>query len=172
MQELGRLSPDDFQQTQKFPLILLLDNIRSALNVGSIFRTADAFACEKIVLCGITAQPPHREILKTALGSTESVQWEYSPSAVEAVQQLKIEGCRIYAVEQASPKQWLQDFMPAQDVVQVLIFGNEVDGVSAELLPLCDGVIEIPQFGTKHSLNVAVAAGVVVWEAVKKLLIC
>ena len=167
--ELGRLNTAEFQQKEKFPLVLVLDNVRSALNVGSIFRTADAFACERIVLCGITAQPPHREILKTALGSTDSVSWAYNPSALEAVQQLRAEGYAVYAIEQAQPRIWLQDFHPEPNKRFAVILGNEVDGVAAELLPLCDGVIEIPQFGTKHSLNVAVAAGVAVWEMVKKM---
>lgn len=169
MQSLGRLSVDEFRGTAKQPLVLVLDNVRSGLNVGSIFRTADAFAVEKIVLCGITAQPPHREILKTALGSTESVSWEYFAETVEAVQVLKKNGWRIFAVEQTDRKTWLQDFIPEGDEKYAFLLGNEVDGVSAAVLPLCDGAVEIPQFGTKHSLNVAVAAGIVVWEVVRKV---
>ena len=169
MDALQRLSVDDFRQQQKMPVVLVLDNIRSGLNTGSIFRTADAFLLEKIVLCGITGQPPHREILKTALGSTESVDWTYFESTVDAVLSLKAEGYRVFAIEQTTPKTWLHDFEPQPNEKYAFILGNEVDGVSSSVLPLCDGALEIPQFGTKHSLNVAVAAGIVAWEAVRKL---
>lgn len=168
MQELGRLSAEDFKQTDKRPLVLVLDNIRSGLNIGSIFRTADAFALEKLVLCGYTAQPPHREILKTALGSTETVAWEWQESTVEAVESLKKAGYRVLAVEQTSQPIWLQEFAPQPGEKYALVLGNEVEGVGAEALLCCDGALEIPQFGTKHSLNVAVAAGIVVWEMVRK----
>ena len=137
-------------------------------NVGSVFRTADAFALEKILLCGITAQPPHREILKTALGSTDSVDWAYFATSVEAVQALKTAGYKVLAVEQTTKKIWLQDFLAEKDASYAFVLGNEVEGVDNETLAICDGVIEIPQFGTKHSLNVAVAAGIVVWEFVRK----
>lgn len=171
MQALGRLSVDAFRQTAKLPVALVLDNVRSGLNVGSIFRTADAFALEKILLCGITAQPPHREILKTALGSTESVAWDYFPQTVDALSFLKKSGWRIFAVEQTDVKIWMQDFFPETGGKYAFVLGNEVNGVSAEALPLCDGAVEIPQFGTKHSLNVAVAAGIVAWEMARKLFI-
>lgn len=169
MAALNRLNAEDFRAQKKWPLVLVLDNVRSGLNVGSIFRTADAFALEKIVLCGITAQPPHREILKTALGSTESVQWEYERQTAEAVKQLGRSGYRVFAVEQTTEKIWLQDFVPEKDQKYAFVLGNEVNGVEEPALRLCDGVIEIPQFGTKHSLNVAVAAGIVAWEFVRKI---
>lgn len=168
MKALNRLSPKAFSAAQKLPLVLVLDNVRSGMNVGSVFRTADAFALEKIVLCGITAVPPHREILKTALGSTETVLWEQQEQTLTAVAQLKAEGYRVYAVEQTSEKTWLQDFIPKSGDKYALVFGNEVDGVSDAVLHACDGAVEIPQFGTKHSLNIAVAAGIVVWEISRK----
>jgi rRNA methylases len=164
MENLGRLTVNEFKAKAKLPLALVLDNVRSGLNVGSIFRTADAFALEKIWLCGITAQPPHREILKTALGSTESVEWDYCESAPHALQTLKSEGFRLYAIEQTSTKTWLQDFAPETGQRYAFVLGNEVEGVSEAALGCCDGVLEIPQFGTKHSLNVAVAAGIVAWS--------
>ena len=170
MDALNRLSVEDFRQQEKLPLALVLDNVRSGLNVGSVFRTADAFLVEKILLCGITAQPPHREILKTALGSTESVAWAHFSETTEAVQALKDAGYLIFAIEQTTHKIWLQDFFPEKEKKYAFVLGNEVEGVGERVLALCDGAIEIPQFGTKHSLNVAVAAGVVVWEAMKKML--
>ena len=169
MDALQRLSVDDFRQQEKIPVVLVLDNIRSGLNTGSIFRTADAFLLEKVVLCGITAQPPHREILKTALGSTESVEWNYVENTADAIGNLKNEGFRVWAVEQTTDKTWLQDFEPSAGEKYAFVLGNEVDGVGTAALQLCDGTIEIPQFGTKHSLNVSVAAGIVVWEAVRKI---
>ena len=168
MEALQRPSVADFKNAGKVPLTLVLDQVRSGLNVGSIFRTADAFLLEKILLCGITAQPPHREILKTALGSTESVAWDYFPETVEAVQLLRDQGYKVLAVEQTTEKMWLQDFYHEKNTPYALVLGNEVEGVSEAVLALCDGVLEIPQFGTKHSLNVAVAAGIVVWEVVRK----
>jgi 23S rRNA (guanosine2251-2'-O)-methyltransferase len=168
MNELDRLSPGAFASTKKIPVAILLDHIRSALNVGSIFRTSDAFALEKIYLCGITATPPHREILKTALGSTETVSWEYCTNSLEALAKLKAAGYEIWAVEQAEGSIPLQslDFQGIGKLA--LVFGNEVDGVGDDVLHACDGCIEIPQFGTKHSLNVAVCAGIVAWEAAKR----
>lgn len=168
MEKLGRLSVPDFKSRPKLPLVLVLDNVRSGLNVGSIFRTADAFALEKILLCGITAQPPHREILKTALGSTDSVAWEYFSDAAMAVKSLKDQAYSVWAIEQTTKKTWLQDFVREEGQAYAFVLGNEVEGVGDETLALCDGVLEIPQFGTKHSLNVAVAAGIVVWEFVRK----
>lgn len=171
MDALGRLTVEEFKEQAKLPLVLVLDNVRSGLNVGSIFRTADAFTVQKVLLCGITAQPPHREILKTALGSTDSVEWTYFQETVAAIRALKSEGHLVLAVEQTSDKVWLQDFTPQPGQKYAFVFGNEVEGVGAQALALCDGVVEIPQFGTKHSLNVAVAAGIVVWEMARKWLL-
>lgn len=167
MENLGRMSVDDFKSRSKIPLTLVLDSVRSGLNVGSIFRTADAFALERVLLCGITAQPPHREILKTALGSTDSVDWAYFPEATNAIRALKEAGYIVLAIEQTTEKTWLQDFFPEKEKRYAFVLGNEVEGVDAEVLKLCDGALEIPQFGTKHSLNVAVAAGIVAWEFVR-----
>lgn len=167
MAALNRLSVEKFRAAEKMPVVLVLDNVRSGLNVGSIFRTADAFLVEKILLCGITAQPPHREILKTALGSTDSVDWEYFASPESAVVSLKTAGYQVLAIEQTTAGIWLQQFQMASGEKYAFVLGNEVDGVSQAALALCDGVIEIPQFGTKHSLNVAVAAGIVIWETAR-----
>ena len=169
MQDLGRLTVEAFKSAEKTPVILLLDNIRSGLNVGSIFRTADAFALDKLILCGITAQPPHREILKTALGSTDSVNWLFYEQAIDAVKALKQSNWSVWAVEQTTGSTFLHDFEPQPGHRYAFILGNEVHGVDEALLPLCDGAIEIPQFGTKHSLNVAVAAGIVAWEVAQKM---
>ncbi|MBK6930684.1 MAG: RNA methyltransferase [Saprospirales bacterium] len=169
MKELQRFSVPEFRGMQKLPLALVLENVRSGLNVGSVFRTADAFAVERIFLCGITAQPPHREILKTALGSTETVDWIYRADALETIRQLRSEGFRIYGVEQTTEKTWLQDLQADPSEKYALVFGNEVNGVAIDTLMACDGVLEIPQFGTKHSLNIAVAAGIAVWEFVRQL---
>jgi 23S rRNA (guanosine2251-2'-O)-methyltransferase len=168
LQELNRISVDTFKEVDKNNLVVVLDNIRSMHNVGTFFRTGDAFAVEKLVLVGITAQPPHREIQKTALGATESVQWEYVTSAVETIQNFKKEGYKIYAIEQTDKSILLQNFKAKKDDKLVVIFGNEVSGVSDELLTLCDGAIEIPQFGTKHSFNVSVTSGIVLWELVRQ----
>ncbi|MEZ4963903.1 MAG: RNA methyltransferase [Saprospiraceae bacterium] len=168
MDELQRPDLQSYRQQEKLPCVLVLDNVRSGLNVGSVFRTADAFALEKIALCGITAQPPHREILKTALGSTESVAWQYYATTLEAVHALKASGYRILAVEQTTQRIWLQDFEPLPGEKYAFVLGNEVDGVQDEVIGLCEGLIEIPQYGTKHSLNVAVAAGVLTWELLRK----
>ena len=170
MDALGRLTVEEFKEQAKLPLVLVLDNVRSGLNVGSIFRTADAFTVQKVLLCGITAQPPHREILKTALGSTDSVEWTYFQDTMAGIRALKSEGYLVFAVEQTSDKVWLQDFTPQPGQKYAFVFGNEVEGVDEQALALCDGVVEIPQFGTKHSLNVAVAAGIVVWEVARKWL--
>jgi tRNA G18 (ribose-2'-O)-methylase SpoU len=169
MEALKRLTPEEFEVSKKLPLVLVLDNVRSGMNVGSIFRTADAFALEKIVLCGITAKPPHREILKTALGSTESVNWEYVEQTTIAVEHLKTQGYQVFAVEQTAPKTWLHEFRTVANEKYALVLGNEVDGVADNVLQLCQGALEIPQFGTKHSLNIAVAAGIAVWELNQKL---
>lgn len=169
LQELNRPSVEEFKKREKTPIVLVLDNVRSGLNVGSAFRTADAFACAKIVLCGITAQPPHREILKTAIGATESVAWSYEKDPVEAVRHLKKEGYDVWAVEQAEGSVMLQEMPLPADRKIALVFGNEVSGVSEEVMKVVDGAIEVPQLGTKHSLNIAVCVGVVVWELFRRL---
>ncbi len=169
MDELGRKSADEFKGSAKLPLILVLDNVRSMMNTGSLFRTADAFLLEAIYLCGITATPPHREIQKTALGSTESVNWLYFESTADATKKLKEEGWEIIALEQTTGSINLQGFVFERGKKYALVLGNEVKGVSAEALENCSGCIEIPQFGTKHSLNVAVTGGMVVWDFFSKL---
>jgi 23S rRNA (guanosine2251-2'-O)-methyltransferase len=163
LDELGRIDAESFQTQQKFPVVLVLDNVRSALNVGSAFRTADAFALEKIVLCGIAATPPHREILKTALGSTETVQWVHYQEVTDALNDLKNENYEILAIEQTDKSIMLNDFKVVENQKYALVFGNEVEGVSDEAMSLCDAAIEIPQFGTKHSLNVSVCVGILSW---------
>ena len=169
MEELGRVSVEEFKDTDKTPIAVVLDNVRSALNIGSAFRTADAFACEEMILCGITAQPPHREILKTALGSTESVAWRHFEETQTALETLRTEGYILVAVEQAENPVLLQNIhnQPFTNKKFALIFGNEVDGVSEEAMAMADFVVEIPQYGTKHSLNIAVSIGIVVWEFLK-----
>lgn len=164
MDELNRLSVDAFRDSDKSPLIIILDNIRSQHNIGSIFRTSDAFRLEKIVLCGITATPPNREIQKTALGSTESMTWEYEEDILAAIKKLKTESYLIVAVEQAAGSIPLNNFQPAEGQKIALIFGNEVMGVGDEVMAQVDACIEIPQFGTKHSMNVSVTAGIVIWD--------
>lgn len=167
--ELGRKSIDGFHRADKTPIIIVLDDVRSGHNIGSVFRTADAFLIEKIVLCGITATPPNKEIHKTALGATETVAWEHSASVTEAIEKLKSENVAIYAVEQVENAVMLQDFEMDTDKKYALVFGNEVFGVNQQAIALCDGSIEIPQLGTKHSLNISVSAGIVVWDLFRKL---
>lgn len=167
MTQLGRKSLAEFKSTEKLPVIVVLDDIRSLHNIGSVFRTSDAFAIEKVILCGITAKPPHREIQKTALGATESVEWEYASNCNEALLNAKERGYKVYGVEQVSGSISLLDFKPSQNQKTVLVFGNEVKGVSQSVLDLCDDYIEIPQDGTKHSLNISVSVGVVLWELSK-----
>ncbi|WP_036386473.1 RNA methyltransferase [Muricauda sp. MAR_2010_75] len=162
--ELERLDVEAFKQTDKSPIIIVLDNIRSLNNIGSVFRTADAFLIQKIYLCGIAATPPHKDIRKTALGATESVEWEYRKDTLELVGELKQRGIRTVAVEQAENAIMLNDFTVDTKETIALIFGNEVKGVSQEVVTASDVVVEIPQFGTKHSLNISVSAGVVVWD--------
>ncbi len=169
MDELGRKSQDAFKQAEKFPLILVLDNVRSMMNTGSVFRTADAFLLEAIFLCGFTATPPHREIHKTALGATETVQWHHFEKTTDAVGHLKELGYKVYALEQAEGSINLSDFQPVKGTKYALVFGNEVHGVDEHVLDVCDGYLEIPQFGTKHSLNIAVTAGMVVWDFFSKI---
>jgi tRNA G18 (ribose-2'-O)-methylase SpoU len=168
-EELDRLSVDEMKKVDKNPLVIVLDNIRSMHNVGSAFRTADAFLCEKIFLCGITAQPPHREIHKTALGATDTVEWEYCQNSLEAIDSLKDQGYRIASIEQADESISLENFEMKTDEKLALIFGNEVRGVSDLIVEKSDYVIEIPQFGNKHSINVSVSIGVVLWEMISKL---
>jgi tRNA G18 (ribose-2'-O)-methylase SpoU len=163
MSELGRVTPEEFKKTQKIPVVVILDNIRSMNNVGSIFRTCDAFAVEKIYLCGITATPPHKDIAKTALGATESVDWEYAENVVDLVHQLKKDNTKVFLIEQTDNSIFLNQFQFPKEKIAIIL-GNEVFGVTEELLPICDGAIEIPQHGTKHSLNVTIAAGIVLWE--------
>lgn len=166
--ELDRVSEEEFKQQEKFPLIVILDDIRSLSNIGSFFRTADAFNVEKIYLCGITAVPPHREIQKTALGATDSIDWEYRESITELVEELKTKNIHIVSIEQTEKTTLLQNIHQLQYEKFALVFGNEVNGVSQEVVNKSDTVVEIPQFGTKHSLNVSVCAGVVLWEFVKR----
>lgn len=170
MDELDRLSVEQFQQAEKLPYVLVLDNVRSLLNVGSIFRTADAFRVEKIHLCGITGTPPHRELAKTALGADETVPWQYAPDAAELVARLRREGYAVAVVEQTDGSQSLAHFQPEAGRRYAFVLGNEVSGVSDEVVALADVALEIPQFGTKHSLNVAVAAGIVCWHFTAKML--
>ncbi len=164
MDELNRLSVDEFKSTEKQPVVLVLDNVRSLHNVGSIFRTSDAFRVEKVYLCGITGQPPHREINKTALGATASVHWEYLPTTVACVQRLKEDGRKVYAIEQVKGSVFLDKIRFPKEEKSAFIFGNEVFGVAEEVLQLCDGFIEIPQFGTKHSFNITITVGIVLWH--------
>jgi len=168
MDELGRKSVAAFKEAEKNRVVLVLDNIRSMHNVGSVFRSADAFLVEGICLCGYTPQPPHRDIHKTALGATETIDWIHLPTTLEAVQQLKAKGYKVFALEQAEGSVQLDQFTAASLFPLAIILGNEVEGVDADVLKLCDGCIEIPQFGMKHSLNVSVAAGIVLWEIVRK----
>ncbi|MGB7395151.1 MAG: RNA methyltransferase [Pricia sp.] len=162
--ELDRLDVEGFKEAEKTPLVLILDNIRSLNNIGSVFRTADAFLIEKIYLCGITAPPPHKDIRKTALGATESVAWEYRKNTLTLVEQLRSRHYKVFAIEQAEAAEMLHRFEPKSSEKYAVVFGNEVKGVDQEVIDACDGVIEIPQFGTKHSLNISVSVGVVVWD--------
>lgn len=166
--ELERKSIDDFKKSKKTPLILVLDDIRSLYNIGSVFRTADAFLIEKIILCGITATPPNKEIHKTALGATETVSWEHHENVLEVISNLKKENITTLAIEQVESSVFLQDFKVDKNQKYALVFGNEVYGVAQEAVALCDGCIEIPQLGTKHSLNISVSAGIVVWDLFKQ----
>lgn len=167
MDELNRKSPEEFKRSEKTPVIAVLENIRSAYNVGSVFRTSDAFLLQSIYITGYTAQPPHKEIKKTALGAEETVEWKYFKNAKEAILDLKSQGYTVYAVEQVKNSLSLEkiDFKTDQKIA--VIFGNEVSGVEQETILLCDGCIEIPQLGMKHSLNIATAAGVVLWEIIR-----
>ena len=168
--ELDRINLEQYKAAEKTPLIIILDNIRSLNNIGSVFRTADAFLVKKIYLCGITAQPPHKDIQKTALGATDSVEWEYVEDVMEVVSNLKNEGVFVASIEQAELAVNLNDFSVQKELTYALIFGNEVKGVQQKVVSASDAVIEIPQFGTKHSLNISVSAGVVVWDLFVKLI--
>ncbi len=170
--EMGRMSVDEFKESEKMPLVVVLDDVRSMYNVGSVFRTSDAFRVAAIHLCGITARPPHAEIHKTALGAEDSVDWEYFSSAKDSVRALQEQGFKVFAVEQAEGSTMLQNLSLGNDKGKyAIVMGNEVKGVNQEVVDMCDGCIEIPQFGTKHSLNVSTTAGIVIWEFAKKVLL-
>jgi 23S rRNA (guanosine2251-2'-O)-methyltransferase len=169
LNELGRVSTETFKQLEKIPLVVILDNIRSHHNVGSVFRTADAFRVEKIILCGYTPVPPHRDIHKTALGATDSVEWSYSESTLEAVNWAKEQGYTTLAVEQTENSVKLNELEPSQYKGLALVFGNEVGGVEQDVIDACDQVLEVPMEGTKHSLNISVCAGIVLWEVFNKI---
>lgn len=168
--EMNRISVDEFKQSDKTPLVVILDDIRSMYNVGSVFRTADAFRIEKIYLCGITAQPPHPEIHKTALGAEDSVDWEHSDDIHSVVRQLQDENYTVLAIEQVEGSTMLQTFVPEPDKKYAIIMGNEVKGVKQTVIDMCNGSIEIPQFGIKHSLNVSTTAGIVMWQFISSKL--
>lgn len=168
--ELERVSEEEFKEQKKFPIIVVLNDIRSLNNIGSFFRTSDAFNVEKIYLCGITAQPPHRDIQKTALGATESIEWEHRLSILELVKELKEQNVCVCSIEQAEKTVLLQTVPNLKEEKFALVFGNEVNGVDQDVIDHSDHIIEIPQFGTKHSLNVSVCAGVVLWEFAKKFI--
>jgi tRNA G18 (ribose-2'-O)-methylase SpoU len=167
--ELNRLSEEEFKKTAKTPLVVVLDNIRSCNNIGSVFRTSDAMLVEKIYLCGITATPPNKEIHKTALDAEKSVAWEYLEKTEDAVKKLKENGYKIFAIEQVESSTPLPDFKPNPGEKVALVFGNEVKGVQQKVVNLCDGAVEIPQYGTKHSFNISVSAGIVLWDVFQKM---
>ena len=167
--ELDRLSVDAFKEAKKTPLIIILDNIRSLNNIGSVFRTSDAFLIEKIYLCGITATPPHKDIHKTALGSTDTVDWEYAKNTIDLIEKLKAQNVKICSIEQAENATMLNSFKAETNTKYALVFGNEVKGVAQNVVSASDIVLEIPQFGTKHSLNISVSCGVVVWDVFSKI---
>lgn len=164
MEQLGRMSVDEFKSSEKSPLIIIADNVRSMHNVGSIFRTSDAFLVEKIYLCGITPTPPHREIQKTALGATESVDWQYAENTLDVINQLKKEGWTILALEQTTNSVMLDELKVEKGEKIAIVLGNEVEGVNQEVINLCNKAVEIPQFGTKHSFNVSVSCGIMLWQ--------
>ncbi len=167
--ELGRISVDEFKQSEKTPIIVVLDNVRSLNNIGSIFRTSDAFLIEKIYLCGITATPPNKDIHKTALGATESVAWEYAEDTISLIENLKKSGVKVLSIEQAENSTMLDEFVPEPNTKYAVVFGNEVKGVQQEVVSVSDNCIEIPQLGTKHSLNISVSCGVVLWDLFCKI---
>ncbi|GGC01474.1 RNA methyltransferase [Dyadobacter sediminis] len=167
VEEMGRMTVEEFKESDKFPFTIVLDNIRSLNNIGSFFRTADAFRAERILLCGYTQSPPHREITRSALGAELAVNWEKVPDTLSAVKELKAAGYRVWCVEQAEGSVLLQNFVPEPDFSYAFVFGNEVEGVEDDVIAASDGCLEIPQFGTKHSFNVSVSAGIVFWEYVR-----
>lgn len=167
--ELDRKSIEDFKEAKKTPLIVILDNIRSLNNIGSVFRTADAFLIEKIFLCGITATPPHKDIQKTALGATDTVVWEHQENTEDVIKELREKGVKILSIEQAEDAVMLNDFSPKNDETYAIVFGNEVKGVQQSVVSASDYVIEIPQYGSKHSLNISVSAGLVMWDLFAKM---
>ena len=169
--EMQRLTVEQFREAKKLPLVVVLDDVRSMYNVGSVFRTSDAFRVEAVCLCGITSTPPSTEIHKTALGAEDSVSWRYFPSALEAVESLKADGYEVYSVEQAHGSTMLQHFSPASDKKYAIVLGNEVKGVHQEVVDASDGCLEIPQFGTKHSMNVSATAGIVIWHFAQALVL-
>ena len=167
--ELDRISVEEFKKSKKIPITILLENIRSAHNIGSVFRTADSFLINEIILCGISAQPPNKDIRKTALGSSESVEWKYEKNIDVAIQKLKDEGNKIISIEQTTNSISLENFNPSNNSKYAIIFGNEVNGIEQRTIDLSDMAIEIPQFGTKHSLNISVAAGIIIWNIFSKI---
>lgn len=167
--ELERKNVEEFRSAKKTPIVVVLDNIRSLNNIGSVFRTSDAFLIKKIYLCGITGRPPHKDIQKTALGATETVEWEYLEHTLDVVKKLKAEGIKVFSIEQAENAVMLNDFKPEKGECCAVIFGNEVKGVDQEVVSASDGVLEIPQLGSKHSLNIAVSAGIVIWDIFSKI---
>ena len=169
--EMCRLTVDEFKEAEKMPLTVVLDDVRSMYNVGSVFRTGDAFRIEAVWLCGISATPPATEIHKTALGAEDSVEWHYCPTAAEAVARLRAGGCRVLAVEQAEGSTKLHEFSPERGVRYAVVLGNEVKGVHQEVIDLCDGCLEIPQFGTKHSMNVSVTAGIIIYRFAERMML-
>lgn len=169
--EMNRLTVDEFKQADKLPLIVVLDDVRSMHNVGSVFRTGDAFRIEAVYLCGITSTPPMAEIHKTALGAEDSVTWKYFDTAFEAVEKLKAEGYEVYSVEQAHGSTMLQNFTPINNKKYAVVLGNEVKGVHQEVIDASDGCLEIPQFGTKHSMNVSVTGGIIIWHFAKNIIL-
>ena len=169
--EMNRLSVDEFKQADKLPLVVVLDDVRSMHNVGSVFRTGDAFRIEAVYLCGITSTPPMAEIHKTALGAEDSVTWKYFNTALEAVEALKVDGYEVYSVEQAHGSTMLQNFIPINNKKYAVVLGNEVKGVHQEVIDASDGCLEIPQFGTKHSMNVSVTGGIIIWHFAKNIIL-
>ena len=167
--ELNRITAEEYKNTKKTPIVVILDNIRSCNNIGSVFRTSDALLVEKIYLCGITATPPNKDIHKTALDAEKSVDWEYFENTEDVVSKLKNEGCKVYAIEQVENSVLLPDFNTVKNEKVAIIFGNEVKGVKQTVVDICDGSIEIPQFGTKHSFNISVSAGIVLWDIFQKV---
>ena len=166
--ELQRINIDEFKSAEKTPITIVLDNVRSALNVGSVFRTSDAFLIENIILCGITSTPPNKEIRKAALGASDSVNWRFEENTIDAVTKLKTDGYHIMGIEQADKSSKLNNFTLSNKPIAI-IMGNEVNGVSQDVIDICDEVLEIPQFGTKHSLNISVTTGIIIWELWKKM---